>query len=283
MTKKGPRIIEYYDGDESFAKNQGGLFEDGDGEIGLILDLETTGLQVGKDKIIELAIVQFRYDKNTGEISSILAREDFLQDPGIPLPSVIKDLTGLTDEMLKGQQINKKRVAELFKNSSLVIAHNAGFDRGFMHKDFPVSDESYWACSKEDIDWREKGFACRVLQHLCNDHGFYYDGHRAEIDCMSLLKLISLKPPGGQFSYLKELSNAAFQKEYIIYADGAPFESKDILKNAYFRWDATNKVWSKKIKENNVDEMKELMKTVYTKGRPSFRLADISPKKRFLD
>lgn len=283
MADKGPRIINYYEGDESFIKSAGGLFEDGEGELGLVIDLETTGLQAGKDKIIEIGLVQFRYEKTTGEVTRILAREDFLQDPGIPLPAMIKDLTGLTDEMLKGQQINKKRVNELFKNCGLVIAHNASFDRGFLHKDFPVSDDCFWACSKEDIDWREKGFSCRVLQHLCNDHGFYYEGHRAEIDCMSLLKLVNIKNKDGKTTYLNDLINAAFQKEFILFADGAPFESKDILKNAFFRWDAINKVWSKKIKEGDIEEMKMLMKSVYTKGRPSFRLEEIPLKRRFLD
>lgn len=280
MSSKGPRIINYYDGDENFVKASDGLFE-AEGEVGLIIDLETTGLQAGKDKIIEIGLVQFRYDKETGAILSIIAREDFLQDPEMPLPQIIKDLTGLTDEMLKGQKINRKRVETLCKESGVIIAHNAAFDRGFMHNEFPASDQCFWACSKDDIDWKAHGFSCRVLQHLCNDHEFYFDGHRAEIDCMSLLKLISMK--NKNTTYLKELINAAFLKEYVLFADGAPFESKDILKNAYFRWDATNKVWSKKIKENNLEEMKELMKTVYKKGRVDYRLVEISSKKRFLD
>lgn len=281
MGNKGPRIINYYDGAEDFVKGSDGLFES-EGEIGLIIDLETTGLQAGKDKIIEVGLVQFRYDKKTCEILSIISREDFLQDPGIPLPKLITELTGLTDEMLKGQKMDRKRIETLCKESSLIIAHNAAFDRGFMHKEFPASDECFWACSKDDIDWKANGFSCRVLQHLCNDHEFYYEGHRAEIDCMSLLKLIS-KNNKKNTTYLKELVDAAFLKEFVLFADGAPFESKDILKNAYFRWDATNKVWTKKIKENNLEEMKELMKTVYKKGRESYRLAEISSKKRFLD
>ena len=282
MTDKGPKIINYYDGDELFISSGDGLFG-GAGELGLIIDLETTGLQAGKDKIIEIALVQFSYDKLSGEVTGILSREDFLQDPGIPLPALIVELTGLTDEKLKGQQINKKRVNELLKQSSLIIAHNAMFDRGFMHKDFPQSDECFWACSKDDISWREKGYGCRVQQHLCNDHGFYYDGHRAEIDCMSLLKLVANKNKDGKTTYLKDLVDAAFQKEMIVFADGAPFESKDILKNAFFRWDAIKKVWSKKIKENELETIKEMMKTVYTKGRASYRLEEISLKRRFLD
>ena len=283
MGSKGPRIINFYDGQEDFVSSSDGLFENVEGDLGLVIDLETTGLQAGKDKIIEIGLVQFRFDRLTGVVNSIVAREDFLQDPGVPLPKIIKDLTGLTDEALKGKQIDKKRVNELFKSSSLVIAHNAGFDRGFAHIDFPVSDECFWACSKEDIDWHAKGFSCRVLQHLCNDCGFYYEGHRAEIDCMSLLKLISIKNKGEEITYLKNLIDAAFLKEFVLFADGAPFESKDILKNAGFRWDAINKVWSKKIKENSVSDMKELMKSVYTKGRPAYRLEEIQAKRRFLD
>ncbi len=281
MGSKGPRIINYYEGTEDFIKASDGLFE-AEGDMGLIIDLETTGLQAGKDKIIEIGLVQFRYDKESGEILGISAREDFLQDPGNPLPKKIIELTGLTDEMLKGQKFDRKRIESLCKESRLIIAHNAVFDRGFMHVEFPVSDQCFWACSKDDIDWKAYGFSCRVLQHLCNDHEFYYDGHRAEIDCMSLLKLISMKNNNNSV-YMKDLLNNAFMKEYIVFADGAPFESKDILKNAFFRWDATNKVWSKKIKENSLEEIKEMMKTVYTKGRAAYRLEEIPLKKRFLD
>ena len=78
MTDKGPKIINYYDGDELFISTGEGLFGEA-GEVGLIIDLETTGLQAGKDKIIEIALVQFSYDKQSGEVTGILSREDFLQ------------------------------------------------------------------------------------------------------------------------------------------------------------------------------------------------------------
>lgn len=53
--------------------------------VALVLDLETTGLDVERDAIIELAIRRVRYDAE-GVITHIDKAYEWVEDPGKPIP-----------------------------------------------------------------------------------------------------------------------------------------------------------------------------------------------------
>jgi len=74
--------------------------------FGVYVDVETTGLIQGKDKIIELAIVGFEFLPD-GRIFRILKKFDEFEDPGFPISTEITALTGITDEMVEGKHINE--------------------------------------------------------------------------------------------------------------------------------------------------------------------------------
>ncbi|MGD9385170.1 MAG: exonuclease domain-containing protein, partial [Thioalkalispiraceae bacterium] len=78
-----------------------------DAEIltGIFLDTETTGMDPDKDKVIELAMVPFEFD-SYGNIYRVLPEYNAFQDPGEPIPGLITQITGITDEMVKGQAID---------------------------------------------------------------------------------------------------------------------------------------------------------------------------------
>ena len=108
-------------------------------KIGIYLDTETTGMDADDDEIIELALVPFEFDK-AGNIYRILPAYNGFQDPGIPIPEIITQITGITDDMVKGQSIDLEQVSKMLSEAVIVIAHNARFDRPFVEN---LLDEDY--------------------------------------------------------------------------------------------------------------------------------------------
>lgn len=215
--------------------------------VGITLDVETTGLSHSEDTIIEIGLRQFQFNKATGEILSFGKAYSSFQDPGRPLAKEITTITGITDEMVAGKSIDWLQVDSLLNEASIIIAHNAKFDRPFIEKKSKVSTQKVWACSIKQIDWFNKGYTSPKLELLNIYHGFFTDSHRAINDAEALLYLLSLPQPDSQHSYLAELLANARRTMTQVIASSAPFEAKDFLKSRGYSWDNLNRFWSKLI------------------------------------
>ena len=97
------------------------------------LDLETTGIDKSKDKIIEIGAV--KYDIKNG------SKEYFSQliNPVVQISEFIEDLTGISNSDVEHMPIIdevKNEFEEFYcdyeNNQHLIIAHNANFDIGFL-------------------------------------------------------------------------------------------------------------------------------------------------------
>ncbi len=104
-------------------------------------DIETTGLSPLRDKITEIGAVKVR----GGEIVDTFST---FADPAMPIPAKITQLTGITDEMVKGAPSQREAVSAFleFAGDSILVAHNAPFDTSFirracenMHADYPYT------------------------------------------------------------------------------------------------------------------------------------------------
>jgi DNA polymerase-3 subunit epsilon len=76
----------------------------------LVLDTETTGLNAARDKVVELALLRVTVDLATGQPVGAVQVYDGLEDPGMPMPPEITVITGITDEMLRGQALDQAQV-----------------------------------------------------------------------------------------------------------------------------------------------------------------------------
>ncbi len=94
-----------------------------------VFDIETTGLSPYSCGITEIGAVKYR----GGEVLDVF--QTFV-DPGMPIPPNITELTGITDEMLKGAPSQKEAVKAFlrFAGDTMLVAHNANFDISFIRK-----------------------------------------------------------------------------------------------------------------------------------------------------
>ncbi|GAB7535438.1 exonuclease domain-containing protein [Burkholderia sp. 3C] len=96
----------------------------------VFVDLETTGGSAADHRITEIGVVEVGPDGVSTWTSLI--------DPRQPIPAFIQQLTGITDEMVRGAPSFASIAAELYArlDGKLFIAHNASFDRGFLRAEF---------------------------------------------------------------------------------------------------------------------------------------------------
>ena len=149
---------------------------------GVVIDTETTGLDPDTCNIIEIGLVAFEYDPVKGQPIRVIGSYGALEDPGHPLSAETTEITGITDAMVAGQRIDDDRVGALVSNASIVIAHNADFDRPFLENRLPVFASLPWGCSLSDIDWIAEKLGSRKLDYIAFQMGFFFGAHRAEED-----------------------------------------------------------------------------------------------------
>lgn len=94
----------------------------------IVADLETTGLSSKKNEIIEIGAIKV---KDFRKIDSM----DIFLKPENPVPAVITNLTGITNDMLlNGYNLVEgiKKFVDFVEDYPIVF-HNAKFDMGFLN------------------------------------------------------------------------------------------------------------------------------------------------------
>ena len=224
--------------------------------LGLVVDVETTGLDPARDEIIELAMIPFRY-RTDGEILGIGEGFHRLREPGVAISPRITEITGITEEMVAGHVIDRDEVARFVQPVSLVVAHNAAFDRRFLERFSDAFSTKPWACTLTQIDWASEGFECAKLAYLAQASGFFYDRHRAENDCLATIELLANPLPRSGARGLSRLLDAARTPHWRIWAEGSPYESKEVLKARGYRWNpiaaAQPRSWYVDVAESQCD------------------------------
>jgi DNA polymerase-3 subunit epsilon len=177
--------------------------------IGILLDVETTGLSPYEDEIVEIALVKFSFDKSTGEVLDILDRYTALREPKSTSAksnygSAYK-IHGISFSKVKGKEFDHQRIYDLFGNVEYAFAHNASFDRSFVCCMYPELNEVKWHCSMKHIDWDGYGLPDKKLLTILKKHKLSKSqSHRALDDVSLTLELLKCLSPAGA-TYLKEM------------------------------------------------------------------------------
>lgn len=203
---------------------------------GLVVDVETTGLDTTREKIIELGAVPFDFD-SSGRVYGVHAALSYFEDPGKPIPQDVVEITGITDADVSGQHIDDEAVLTALDPVVLVIAHNAAFDRRMLERRFPAFEKKYWACSMQEVPWQEFGSRSRKLDYLLYRVArAFHTGHRAADDCLATLHLLTMTRSERGGTALASLLESARLPTIRLWANGAPIEVKDALKQRHYRW-----------------------------------------------
>ena len=146
------------------------------------IDLETTGLDPSKDKIIEISAVKF----NNGEVVDSLT---FLVNPAIKLKPKIIQITGINDSMLvsKPSFDDIKDHFLMFIENLPIVGHNVMFDLNFLKKNIHDYEKYFKGRMICDTYYLSKIFyydySSFSLTSLCKTVGIEINNaHRAEDD-----------------------------------------------------------------------------------------------------
>lgn len=243
-------------------------------KVGILLDTETTGLDHARDEIIELGMVKFDYSSD-GRILGVRDTFSAFNEPSVPIPSEVTTLTGITDDMVAGQKIEEAAVNAFVNGAVISIAHNAGFDRKFAERYWPVFEGIAWGCSATEVDWRKHGFTGAQLGYLLNGAGFFHQAHRAVDDCHALLEILDFVLPTTGAPALRLLLETARNPTVRVWAEQSPFELKDSLKKHGYRWndgsDGRPKSWHIEVCETELDDELTFLRT-------EIYLRDVEPR-----
>ena len=160
-----------------------------------VVDIESTGLNVFEDKVIEIGAVKIKD-------GTVVSKFQVLINPETTLTNKIVELTGITDDMLYDKLIIDDVYPDFFKyaENTIFIAHNADFDYKFLRQ---VGKKLGYKLDLQVIDTcqlsREvlPGMKNYKLNTLCERFNIEFRHHRALADAMAtaelFLELIKIK------------------------------------------------------------------------------------------
>lgn len=92
-------------------------------EVFVCIDCESTGLEPKTDRIIEIAVTRFTFDR-------IIQQYETLINPECEIPKVSQDIHNISQEMIKGKPKIGEVLPQILKmiEGHIIIGHGIGFD-----------------------------------------------------------------------------------------------------------------------------------------------------------
>ena len=137
-----------------------------------------------------------------------------------------------------------------------LMAHYTEFDRTILERfvswDGYIGEKPFtskWIDTMTDIPYPES-IKTRALPYLAAEHGFLNPfPHRALFDVMTMIKIASMYD-------FDEILKYADSPNLWVRAT-VSFDDKQLAKDRHFKWDPTNKLWVKQVKEMNIEYEEE--------------------------
>tara|TARA_R110000868_G_scaffold334233_4_gene594943 strand:- start:4341 stop:5174 length:834 start_codon:yes stop_codon:yes gene_type:complete len=237
---------------------------------GINENLIENGVNLTLDRVTEIGAVL--WDVNRSQPVKILS--ELIDEPDhLPLDEDTAELTGIDDDMLEQWGAKDKEIVRILETlvsmiekADAVVAHNGGnYDRPMieaMAQRFGVKfPDAIWIDSGRDIEFPKK-MHMRSMAALEHAHGFVNPfPHRAVTDVLSMLKIFSA------YNYERIYALATSPIVRVVadlkapnWKDQNAVDEFNRVKNkvakARFRWNPSDKTWSKEIHQILLDEGK---------------------------
>lgn len=155
------------------------------------IDLETTGVNLGTDRIIEIAIVKQLPD-------GTLSVKRKLINPGMPIPKASSEVHGITDEMVKDAPSFKQLAQELkqFLDGCDLAGYNSNrFDIPLLVEEFLRAEVEFEMKGRKMLDVQQIFYKMEP-RTLSAAYQFYCqksleNAHSAEVDATATLEILS--------------------------------------------------------------------------------------------
>lgn len=217
----------------------------------LIIDTETTGVDPQRDRVIELGAILYSIDHQSTlhQLSVLLPTKS---NPQAKLNGISAAASQAISQPLLQQSL--AIFEQMVTESEYAIAHNADFDRQWfnghhlpqlMKQGKPLP----WLCTMTDFRWPLAAKQGSSLVNLALDYGIGVNAaHRALTDCQLIAMLFD------RVNDLQSLLSIASQPKYL-YRAHVSYNDRSLAKEAGFRWNSKDKIWSRKLGELEVEAL----------------------------
>ncbi len=156
----------------------------------VVVDLETSGLDLAKNEIIEVGMLKVCADKITEEFHALIKPENLVSKQ-------IGELTGITNELLEKEGEKLSNVLPKIKNfigKNSLLGHNVSFDINFLnqayfHDGYEVLDNQYYDTMKMYGELLSSNKLRKKLSDVaaaCEVHVDKNECHRSLADCYTV-------------------------------------------------------------------------------------------------
>ncbi|MBQ7109323.1 MAG: PolC-type DNA polymerase III [Clostridia bacterium] len=189
----------------------------------VVFDIETTGLSPSDSMITEIGAIKIE----KGEITKTFSH---LINPQTPIPPNIVELTGITDDMVRDMPTIDEVLPEFleFCRDSVVVAHNASFDCGFIRYNATKLGLSFHNKTLDTLKLSRElfpGEKKHSLDVMCKRLGVSLENHHRAVDdatataeaFLKLSEMVNKKAPSAtDYSIETRPELVTSQKYHVI-------------------------------------------------------------------
>ncbi|WP_282919937.1 PolC-type DNA polymerase III [Ignavigranum ruoffiae] len=198
----------------------------------VVFDLETTGLSAVYDSIIEIGAVKMHQGQ-------VIDRFESFMDPGHPLSAFTTELTGISDADVQGAPDVETVLKQFweFCQGSILVAHNASFDMGFINHVYKQMGKGPIPCPTIDTlelsrlvnpDLRAHGLKVLTKRYQINLEQHHRAVYDSEATGYLLFKLLAQAEEQFQMTSLIQLNEDMGNKE--AFKNAKPFHVSILVK-----------------------------------------------------